>query len=159
MSLVITIQGTPITFPESGTSPNWAQAVDTFAVAVQDALAGLVGPADVTPQVFVIDNYNPGTNINVPNLSFSTTTVRAAFIKYALYRSTDATSAYEAGTLIAVYNTAGGVWDVAQGPYAGNGQFSFNMTNVGQVQITTNTLAGINHTGHLSYSATALLNE
>jgi hypothetical protein len=146
-----------ISFPDSGTSQNWAPPVDQFAVAVADALAGIVGPADVSPQVFVIDSYNPGTNISVPNLSFSTTTVRAAFIKYALYRTTSSTSAYEAGTLTAVYNTAGGVWDLGQ-QFVGNGQFSFTMTNVGQIQITTNTLAGINHQGKLGYSATALLN-
>ena len=42
--------------------------------------------------------------------------------------------------------------------FVGNGQFSFNVTNVGQVQMTTNTLAGINHTGKITYSAMALLN-
>lgn len=155
--MIVTIQGTPIAFPESGTSPNWAPAVDKFAVAVEGALAGIVGPADVSPQVFVIDAYNPGTNIDIPNLSFSTSTVRAAFIRYALYRSTDSASAYEAGTLTICYNTAGGVWDMGQ-QFVGNGQFSFNITNVGQVQMSTNTLSGINHAGKITYSASSLLN-
>ena len=158
MSQTIVIQGTPISFPTSGEPENWSQPVVDFAVAVQNALEGIVGPADVSPQVFVIDAYNPGTNINIPNLSFSTTTVRAAFIKYAIYRSTSSTSAYEAGTLTIVYNTAGGFWDMEQ-TFAGNGQFSFSVTNTGQVQMTTNTLAGVSHAGKLSFSATALLNE
>ncbi len=155
MSTTITINGTPIVFPTSGSSPDWAPAVDKFAIAVQDALAGVVGAGDVSPQVFVIDSYNPGTNIDLPSLSFSTSVVRAAFIKYAVQRTTDSTSAYEAGQLMIVYN--GSTWEVGQ-QYVANGEISFSVTNVGQVQFTTNTLAGINHAGKISYSATALLN-
>ncbi len=157
--VTIQIQGTIINFPSSGASPNWSPAIIDFAVAVQDALAGIVGPADVSPQTLVIDNYNPASNIVIPNLNFSTTLVRAVFIKYALYRSTNSASAYEVGTLTIVYNPNGSTnakWDQSKSS-VGNGQISFAVTDVGQVQLNVAALAGINHTGNLSYSATALL--
>ncbi len=156
---IIQIQGTVINFPDSGSSPNWAPAVIDFAEAVQNALSGVVGPADVAPQTLVLDSYNPGTSINVPNLNFSTTTVRAAFIRYAMYRSTNSTSAYEAGTLIIVYNPNGSTnqkWDQGR-QYVGNGQISFTVKDTGQVQLNVSALAGINHSGKISYSAQALL--
>ena len=156
---IVTIGSTIINFPNSGTSPNWAPAVIDFAVAVENALAGVVGPFDVSPQTLIIDTYNPGTNINIPNLSFSTTVVRGAFIRYTVFRSTSMTSAYEIGELKIVYNPSGPVnnkWEVGR-QYVGDGSITFNVTDTGQVQFTTTTLSGINHTGQLSYSAVALL--
>lgn len=159
MSKTITIQGNVILFPDSGTPENWAPAVDAFAEAVQDALAGVVGPADVSPQVFTIDLYNPGSNVNIPNLTFSTTIVRSAVIKYSVYRSTDVASAYEAGTLTVVYNPnglTGQKWEMGQ-QFIGDGDIEFNITDVGQVQMSTTALTGTNHVGKLSYTAAALL--
>src|SRR5208282_3951145 len=91
-------------------------AVDQFAVAVQDALNTVIGAYDVAPQAMVIDSYNPGLNINVSALSFPTATVRAAFIRYAVFRMTNETTVGEAGTLTLFYNPNGAVgnkWDVA----------------------------------------------
>lgn len=156
---IITIGSTIIDFPNSGTSPNWASAVDAFAVAVEGALSGLVGPFDVPPQVLVIDSYNPGTNINIPSLSFSTSVVRGAFIRYTVYRSTSLTNAYEIGELRIVYNPTGPTnnkWEVGR-QFVGDGEITFTVTDVGQVQFTTTALSGINHTGQLTFTAQALL--
>lgn len=156
---VIQIGTTVIQFPDSGTSPNWAQPIIDFATAVQNTLSGLAGPADVFPQIFTIDNFNPGTAVNIPNLTFSTTIVRAAFIRYTVYRTTSSTNANEAGVLIITYNPAnptGNKWEYDRN-YVGNGQITFTVTDTGQVQLNTIALAGLNHTGVITYAAQALL--
>lgn len=159
MSQIITIGSTVIAFPSSGESPNWAQPVIDFATAVQNTLSGLAGVADVFPQTFVINNFNPGTNIDIPNLTFSTTIVRAAFVRYSVFRTTNSTTAYEAGEIKIVYNPngpAGNKWEFDRS-YVGDGQISFTITDTGQFQLNTVALGGINHTGILTYAAQALL--
>jgi|ERR1035437_785226 hypothetical protein len=153
---IIHIGTTVIQFPDSGTSPNWAPAVIDFAVAVQDALSGFVGPADVFPQIFVIDALNPGTAVPIPNLTFSNTIVRAAFIRYAIYRTAGANSASEVGTLNIVYNNATNTWE-SDRSYAGDGLITFTITSQGQVELNTLFLAGGTHAGKFVYAAQALL--
>ena len=159
MSIPITIQGTVISFPQSGTGPQWAEAVDQFASAVEGALNSVVGAFDVAPQALIIDAYNPGTNINIAALSFPTTSVRSAFIRYAVFRSTNSTSVYESGSLEIVYNPNGPVnnkWEVAQ-QIVGDGQILFNVTDTGQVQFSTLAIAGGSHTGKLTFVAQSIL--
>lgn len=156
---IIQIAGTVIQFPESGTSPNWSTAVDDFAVAVADALSGVVGPADVSPQTLSLDSYNGISNVNLPNLTFSTAIVRGAIITYALYRSTDSASSYRTGQIMLVYNpngTSSNKWEHGQ-QFVGTNQETFNVTDIGQVQISLNSLAGINHAGRITYSGKAIL--
>lgn len=155
----ITISGTVIDFPDSSESPNWAEAVILFAQTVADALQGVVGSFDVSPQSFVIDSYNPGTDITLPQLTFSTTDVRAAFISYAVHRTTDTPAELdETGMLWVVYNNQNGVWDISR-EKAGNASITFSITNAGQVQFSTTAMAGSDHTGFITYSAKALENN
>lgn len=159
MAIELVVNGQTIEFPSSAESPNWSSGVIQFAQAVTDALSVAIGPYDIPPQVMTIDAYNPGTNINVLNLAFSTATVRSANIRYAVYRSTSSTNAYEAGNLTIVYNPDGPVtnkWEIER-DFVGNGQITFSITDAGQVRFTTATLAGTSHTGRLSYSGVALL--
>jgi hypothetical protein len=156
---IITIQNTVIDFPDSGNSPNWAPAVIAFAVATQNALSGIVGPADVPPQTFALDTFNPGTSVNIPNLTFSTAIVRSAFIRYSVFRTTSTTTLSEAGTLTITYNPSnptGSLWETSR-VAVGNAQITFYVTDAGQVQFTTAMLGGLNHTGSLEYSASAAL--
>lgn len=155
----IEVQGTLVQFPNSAAAPNWAEAVIQFAQLVETALATVIGAFDVAPQSIVIDAYNPGTNIDIPNLSFPTSSVRSAFIRYATFRDTDTTSAYEAGELVIVYNPDGPInnkWDVGQ-TLQGDGKITFNVTDAGQVRFSTTALAGASHTGNLVYVAQAIL--
>jgi hypothetical protein len=157
--LIITIQGSPISFPVAGTSPQYAEAIDEFAVAVEGALNTVIGAFDVPPQSLVIDSYNPGTNIPIAALSFPTASVRAAFIRYAVFRSTNLTSVYESGELEIVYNPNGPVnnkWEVGQ-QLLGNGDITFSVTDSGQVQFSTTAIAGTSHTGLLTFVAQAVL--
>lgn len=159
MAVNVTIQGTVIPVPESGDSPNWAQAMTEFAQAVGSALSSVVGSFDVPPQVFAIDNFNPGTNVPIPALTFSTANVRGALIKYACHRITDSLEVSEEGTLNIVYNasgTTGNKWSVSR-VAVGDALISFLISDIGKVSFTTATIAGLNHIGQISYSATASL--
>ena len=155
---IITIGSTIINFPGTGQSPDWSQPIIDFATAVQDTLSGLAGPADVFPQIFVIDNLNPGS-ADIPNLTFSTTIVRAAFIRYAVYRTTTSDNASEVGTMNIVYNPAnpsGNKWEYDRA-YAADGKITFTITDTGQVRLNTIALAGLSHSGKFVYAAQALL--
>lgn len=156
---LIEIQGTPIQFPDSATSPNWAEAVIQFAEAVEAALATVVGAFDVPPQALIIDAQNPGTNVDIAALSFPTSTVRAAFIRYSVFRSTSLTSVVESGELMILYNPAGPIgnkWEIGQRQLS-DGQISFYVTDTGQVQFSTTALAGSGHTGKLTFTAQSIL--
>lgn len=158
---IITIQGQVIDFPDTAESPDWSEAVIEFAEATEEALAGVAGAFDVPPQVMNIDAYNPTvSNVDITNLSFSTTSVRAAVINIAVSRQTNSTKISEFSILNIVYNadnSVGQKWEITR-EYTGNGSISFNITDTGQVQFTTTTVSGSSHTGILSYSAKALLN-
>lgn len=155
----IIIRGTPIDFPDSGSSEDWSPAVIEFAQAVADALTSAVGTFDVPPQVQIIDASNPGTNVDIASLNFPTSNVRAAFIRYTVFRATDSTSVYEAGDLIIVYspdNPVSSKWEITRGNITGDGQITFTVTDTGQVQFSTTAISGLNHTGRLSFEARAL---
>jgi len=155
---VINIQNTIINFPDSGQSPNWSQAIIDFAKAVELALASVVGPYDVPPQVYTMVS-NVNTLVNLPNLNFPTTAVRSAFIRYAVYRTTSTNVAYEAGQIMIVYNPSnppGNKWEVSQ-DFIGNGQITFTIADTGQVEFSTTALPGINHSGRITYVAQAVL--
>lgn len=153
----LTINDQVIDFPNSTDSPDWSPAIVQFAQAVTDALAISVNTGDVFPQFFPLDIYNSASNINVPALFFSTNSVRAVFIRYSVFRSTDSASVYEAGDMIAIYNSdniIGSKWAFSQGNIIGDGaQISFNLTDTGQLQFSTTPLSGINHTGKFSFEA------
>lgn len=160
-TIPITISGTTINFPASGDSPNWAPAIIQFAQAVQDALNGVAGPFDVQPQIYVM-TANVNTNVNLPNLSFPTSTVRGAFIRYTVFRSTTgggATTVSEAGNMYVTYNptnSPGSLWEMSR-DYDGDANVTFTITDVGQVQFSSTSIAGSGHTGQIAYTAAALL--
>lgn len=158
MSIPITISGTVISFPSSSESPSWAEAVIQFAQAVETALSASAGAYDVAPQVFNIDgsSFNPTASpTNVPNLSFSTTAVRAVMINIATKRTNGVTTVAEETQLFAVYN--GTIWEMSR-ETTGDASITFTITPDGQVQFATVMLTGT-QVGILSYSAKALLNS
>lgn len=165
MSIPIVIQGTQIDFPADSQSPDWSSGVIEFAQATATALSGVVGTFDVAPQVFNIDSQNPtSTNVNIPNLAFSTSQVRSAIINITCHRktiSTGATEVTEADILIITYNASnspGMLWELTR-EGTGDASVTYNITDTGQVQFITGTLTGSSHTGILAYSAKALLNS
>lgn len=159
----ITIAGTIIEFPDTAQSPDWSKGVIQFAEAVEDALSVVVGNFDVGFQTLNIDAFNPGTNIDIQNLSFSTVEVRSFQVIYSVFRTADgpSTTAYETGVLTAIYspsNPIGNKWEISY-EKTGDGKFSLNVTDTGQVQFSTEQIGTLNHTGTLSFKATALQSQ
>lgn len=163
----ITIKGTEIDLPVSGSSPNWAPAIIEAIEALADAVNSVTATYDVPPQAQNIDANNSSSNVDLNNLSFPSADVRAATVYYTVYRKTedsgppDGEEAVEAGTLEINYNDSNPVtqkWELVRS-FQGDGKISFNITDLGQVQFSTTALGGINHTGIVSYRAISILND
>jgi len=151
---IITIQNTPIAFPNTGTSPSWSPAVIQFAEAVEVALSAAIGDFDVPPQVYTLSS-NANANLNIPNLSFDSESVRSITIEYALYRTTVSSNTYAKGRLNIMYDDFTTSWYMQREDDIGNitTEATFNITTAGQVQITTTTLAGSDYSGTISFYA------
>lgn len=163
----ITIRGTEIEIPSSGASPSWAPAIVEAFQAIADAVNLSAGTFDVPPQTISIDAYNSSSNIDIDNLIFPPSDVRATTIFYTVYRQTsnsgpiDAQEVSEAGTLECVYNNSrpsNQKWEIGR-MGEGDAKINFNMTDLGQLQFSTTALTGINHTGIISYRAISVLNS
>lgn len=172
MSIEITVNNTVIDFPSSAQSPNWAPALIEFAQNTADALDGIAGEFDISPQV--IDILNDGAEHEVASasksLSFSTTSVRAAFIRYSVYRAnTPGYNHAETGLLSIVYNPSGSVgskWEI-QREFTGNqtpegtagaatSGVLFRIDDSGQVYYTAVSVTSTGYAGKLSFAAQAL---
>lgn len=162
MSIPITINGTIIQFPSSGQSPNWSQAVIQFAQAVAAALNLVVGPFDVPPQTFVMTS-NSNTNVILPNLTFPPSDVQGAIIFYSVFRQTTgsgATTVSETGELLINYNPTfptNQKWAISR-DFVGNADVTFSISDVGQLQFSSSSITGLDHTGTIVYQAIAILN-
>lgn len=159
MSVQINISGTIIDIPSSGTSPNWSPAIIRAFQAIEGALQGVAGPFDVPPQVQAIDSYNPGSNVDLQDATFPTSDVRSVELIYAVYRETTTENVSETGTLSAVFDASaapGVQWNFSR-EAVGDAFIEFAFLDNGQVQFTTEAIAGANHTGVITFQAKALL--
>lgn len=149
-----------IPFPNTSASPIWSEAVIQFAEAVAAALSGIFGTGDIARQAFNLDaSHNPASNVTLTGLSFSSSIVRAGFVRYAVFRTTTTNTVYEAGELTAVYNpdgTPGSKWEL-QREYVGDASITFSIDDAGQFSFSTTTIPGANQTGKISFVAQALL--
>lgn len=165
MAISITIAGTQIDFPQSAQDPNWSSGVISFAEAVEDALAGVVGAYDIGQRIMNIDAYDVVSNQNVtdgvrplnfPVAAFPSSGVRGATVSYAIYRKSTTATLTEYGTLYLVYNPdASPVWEMSR-EYTGNANITFDITSTGQVRFTTVTIGGASHVGRITYTAKSL---
>jgi hypothetical protein len=159
MSIQVTINNTVIEIPSSAQSPNWAPGLIEFCQAVEQALLNSTSPGDIAPQIVNIDAQNPGTNIDVTGLNFSTSTVRSAIIEYSVSRSTSSSNATESGDIEVNYDASRGIglkWAISRSR-VGDAGISFSITDTGQLQFTTSALPGINHVGNIGFRARAIL--
>jgi hypothetical protein len=167
MAIQLIIKGSVVEIAESGSSPNWAPGIIKTLQALTEAVNAVTGTYDVAPQVQNIDANNSSSNVTITNLSFPASEVRSATIFYSVYRNTansgpaDAQEVAEGGTLLIVYNASnpvGNKWEIVR-QFAGNANITFSITDLGQLQFSTTSLTGINHTGKLSYRAISILNS
>lgn len=162
----ITVKGTVINIPNSGSSPNWSSAIIEAFQALADAVNVFTGTFDVAPQTQAIDAFNPGSNIPLDNLVFPPSEVRSATIYYTIYRKTedsgppDGVEITEGGTLEIVYNNSRPStekWEIGR-MGEGDALVDFIVDDLGQISFSTQAVTGINHTGIISYRAISILN-
>lgn len=170
MSIQIIVNNTVIDFPSSSQSPNWAPALIEFAQNVAIALSGSTGPYDIAPQVMDILNDGAEHAVQTPavSLSFPNSEVRAANIRYSVYRNNDANETHaETGELVVVYNTEAASWELQRDfignvvPQGGAGAttngITFRIDSNGQVYYSADILSPTGYAGKLSFAAQALL--
>ena len=170
MSIQIIVNSTPIDFPSSAQSPNWAPSIIEFAQNVADALNGVVGPYDIAPQVMDILNDGAEHAVQTPSasLAFPTATVRAANIRYSIYRNNTANETHaESGMMTVVYNTQSSSWEMQRdfagnvtpvgGPGATTSGLTFRIDSNGQIYYSADILSSPGYAGKLSFAAQALL--
>jgi hypothetical protein len=172
MTIKITVKGTPIEIPDSGSSPNWAPGIIDAITELADAIDGLSGSYDVSPQAHSISLYPENSNIEAPNLVFPSEDVRAVTIFYSVFRKTNdimtglvvtesGQELTESGSLQLIYNqsnSVGSKW-LIQREYMGDANITFSVTDSGQILFSTLTMTGENHQGFLSYRAITILNN
>jgi hypothetical protein len=164
----IVIKGTTIDLPSSGSSPNWAPAIIEAFQNLTDAVNIFTGTFDVAPQTKNIDSYNASSNIDLDNLIFPPSDVRAMTVFYTVYRKTTESSLgagdnqeqAESGTLECVYNNSRPSGQKFEFSRTGEGDANvdFNITDLGQIQFSTTSITGTNHTGIIAYRALSILN-
>ena len=88
--------------------------------------------------------------------------MRAAFIRYTVYRSTSVTSGVESGTLYIVYNPEGSIgskWEISRETVGAGASITFSVSDTGQIKFSTEALAGTNHSGLITFVAQSLQNS
>jgi hypothetical protein len=157
---LITVGTVPIQFPDTGNSPVWSDAIIQFAQAVAAQLANVIGPYDITPQVYNLVS-DTNTNVSIPNLQFPVSNVAGAVITYTITRVTNTSTAEEAGVITIDYHPerlTGAKWDI-QREFTGNADVTFAITDAGQVTFSSTPLGGIFTSGQMSFRAIALIIE
>jgi hypothetical protein len=160
MPITLIINSIPYQYPIPGDSPGWGEGATDWAEAVTEVLNDLVSPTDILQTTFSVANNNT-SSANVSGLSFNTGLVRAAFIKYSIYRvsTSNPSGQSEGGEMIAVYDNSaatGNKWSLTQGPVNGNSGITFTMTDNGQVQYTSTDIGTPGYSGIMKFSATTL---
>ena len=158
---LITISGTQINFPNSSSSPNWAEALVQFAEAVQDALNGVAGEYDVVPQVYdMVADVN--SNVELPNLAFPVSEVSAVIMTYDVERDPDTATSNnivrQTGSIIMSYNEDNATnekWTMAH-VFNNSADITFDISDDGTVTFSTSSIATGIHSGKIRYSAKAI---
>jgi hypothetical protein len=132
MSVTLTVNGTPYSFPSQGTNPAWGENIVDWAEAVTDVLSTLSSATDILNSSFTILD-NQSSEQSVVGLSFDISLVRGAIIEYSLYRS-GSTPKDEKGTMWISYD--GTDWELSREANNDVGVV-FTITNAGQVKYTS----------------------
>lgn len=156
----IIIAGTPIDIPNTGAAPVYSEPIIKAFQAIEEALSGVVSTGDISKQSYTLTaSQNPAANVTITGLAFATSAVRAAVIRYSVFRSTTTSSVAESGQIYVNYNASRPVnqkWEFSQ-DYTGDASITFDITDDGQVRFTTTAIAGTNHTGLITFTAQAFL--
>lgn len=100
---------------------------------------------------------NQAAAANVTSLLLNSAAYKAAEIRYFVDRKVTGTQNVESGVLYCVYrDTVTPTWILAQGTQAGESNIVFSITAGGQVQYTTDNLAGASYVGTMTWYIDAI---
>ncbi len=158
MSVNLTIKGVTYRYPASN-DEQWGTDATNWAIAVTDALGAVSVEGDIAPpssaQASILNNQSSA--VNVTDLVFDNSVVRAAIVHYYIYRKHDATEIMEAGTLTLRYvNSA---WTFSQEFQGDDTGVVLSITAGGQFQYISDDRVGSPYVGVMKYRAFALPRE
>lgn len=156
--ITVTVQGTQYQIPIADANPPYGEQLQDYLVAIATALGSIVGPADISETTATVAN-NQTSASNIVGLSFDPSTVRAAFIDYAIYRMTGSSVLKEAGELVVLYDAAASVnnkWTFTRDSNNDAGVV-FTITDGGQLQYASSNMSGSGYVGKVIFRARGIL--
>lgn len=155
----VELSGTTYKIPKANSNPPWGEELNDFLNALANLYSGVIGVGDITETAAVIAN-NQTTEDAVSGLAFDSAVIRAAFIQYSIFRTTDTNTALEQGQLNVIYNpsgTVGSKWILQRESMGGDSGIEFTISDAGVVNYTSTDLTGPNYTGEIRFQAQAVL--
>lgn len=154
MSRTLTIGSQSFEIPLQGENPDYGDELTEFFTAISDALADVVGPADILLTTATIAN-NQVTPANIPGFAFSTASVRTLNAEYIIERSTvvPALKKVESGFIKGNYD--GTNWNIVI-TSEGDASVIFSITPAGQVQYISDNMSGSAYTGIIRFKSQSI---
>lgn len=140
MAITLTLNNTPIEYPEPGDQAPWGSGATDFAVEVARILNSLSGPSDILETSAIIDN-NVTSPLPVGSFFFDPVAVRSFSVQVSIYR-TFGTSEVAEQLLFNGVNMGASGW-LLQTDGIGNAGVTLDITNLGQVTYTSSNLTGL----------------
>lgn len=156
MPVTVIVNNTPIAYPDDGDEPGWGGQATLFATEVAEVLNNIQGTDDIPETTFNIANNNPSP-MDIVGFIFNPATVRSAVLNYSIYRTTDAAELAEKGSLEIVYKNGGPAtekWTIGRVFFGDDAGVEITMTDAGQGQYTSSSIAGNNYSGQIVFEAT-----
>jgi hypothetical protein len=155
LATTITINGSTYQLPSQGQDPPWGGDMTDIILALVEVANSTSGSDDILMTSFNVAN-NQSSAANITGLLFDTATIRSAIVSYSIYRSTNSAEYSECGNIYVTYNSIAGSWDIAQ-TCVGSSGVTMSITSAGQIQYTTDSMAGTGYSGKLKFLAKTFL--
>jgi hypothetical protein len=127
---------------------SWVNLLRTAGVAVEGLLgSGFLGETSATI------NNGQVSAADITDLIFASASVKGAFVFGSVQRKTDSADAYALDILYAAYNSRTSTWSVTPVVAGGYSGITYSITAAGQLQYTSDTLAGGSYTGVIRFKA------
>ena len=162
MSKELTVAGDVFNYPENRESPGWGEEASSWAEAVTDVLANVAGEGDILQTSASLSN-NIAALTSINGFAFDPAVVRGAVAEFSIYRVTletslgaaDGQERVETGVLYIGSKSSAGSFEMSQAGSGGSG-VTLSITSAGQIQYTSDSMTGINHSGVIKFRARAL---
>lgn len=127
---------------------SWFEALKTAGVAIENFLGG----GFLVETSFTVAN-NQSSAANVTGLVFDKNSYKSAYIMATVRRKTNSNEAVSVGRLIAIYKDASSTWELIDELGGDDDGVTFSITAAGQVQYTSDNMAGTGYTGTMRFKA------